>query len=203
MAYSHPQHLAPRAHWVLPGTVWWGNLTGCAGSVVTQGRFVGSCMQLCTRYVYGIVLEFLQHMPIFWHRGDPEPYLFLSKVSAPITAPSEPHFVAACWAELPAAGFSLHIPWSWKSLIILLPRKAGEPACASWDPRLWAASPVPSVTPWGCQSQPTVGSGKDQCQHKEGGREPWLRRRKSHFYLTSQSASAEGVVKLYLKTIPP
>lgn len=171
-----------------------------------RGDLLAPACSSAPRYVYGIVLEFLQHMPIFWHRGDPEPYLFLSKVSAPITAPSEPHFVAACWAELPAAGFSLHIPWSWKSLIILLPGKAGEPACASWDPRLWAASPVPSVTPWGCQSQLTVGSGKDQRQHKEGGRGPWQRNFYFiflHFYLKSQPASAEGVVKLYLKTIPP
>lgn len=49
MSYSHPRHVAPRARWVLPGTVWWGNLTGCAGSVVAEGRFVGSCMQLCTQ----------------------------------------------------------------------------------------------------------------------------------------------------------
>lgn len=67
MAYSHPQHLAPRAHWVLPGIVWWGNLTGCAGSVVTQGRFVGSCMQLCTQVC-------------LWH--------------SPVVPPAHAHFLA-------------------------------------------------------------------------------------------------------------
>lgn len=62
------------AEWY-PCTVWWGTLMGCAGSVLSGWDLLAPACSSEPRYLYSIVLGFLQHLPISWQGGDLGTYL--------------------------------------------------------------------------------------------------------------------------------
>lgn len=90
VSYSHPHHVAPPCPLSTTQTRC-GEETSWAVLALGSLRWdlLAPACSSGPWYVYGIVLGFLQHMPIFWQGGDPRTrnvFTLTSKVSAPLTA---------------------------------------------------------------------------------------------------------------------